>query len=189
MLHTAETPWKPVHLLEYSLMNPQGETIYKTKYAVLQNLALQFMPYQYLFTGKQQFGRYAILDHEEKETGAFFAIYYDFKYHNNTAKMHRGYKVVYKKNFHKNIDKYDPDFIRRNFGENELQRMETFFKESVKKTSTLNLKVFWIIWGALMGACSNRCLGYSDSGRVISAKVFLYFAGVSPYFLKKALVK
>ena len=39
-------------------------------------------------------------------------------------------------------------FIRNNFREDELMHMEIFFKDSVKKSSTLNMKVFWTIFGA-----------------------------------------
>ncbi len=61
--------------------------------------------------------------------------------------MHKGYKVVYKKVYNKNIDKYEPEFIKNNFGEEELMRIDTFFKESIKKSSSLNMKMFWIIFG------------------------------------------
>lgn len=225
VIYTAETPWAPVHLKEFYLMNPQGARIYTTKYAILQNAVSQFMPYKYLFTGEQQFERYGVVDVGGNEIGAFFveknglldskicleyfgkilvgykrslgtmeyvtfydgenvvgqltksnrviadnmdyymihfvdgyesleavlaffAIYYDYRYHNNTAKAYKGYKVVYKKTYHKNIDKFDPDFIRNNFGEDELMHMETFFKDSIQKSSTLNMKVFWTIFGA-----------------------------------------
>ena len=79
---------------------------------------------------------------------AFFVIYYDYRYYNNTAKAHKGVKYVYKKSYDRNIDKYDPDFIRRNFGEEETARMDAFFEESVKKANPMNMKVFWIIFAA-----------------------------------------
>lgn len=225
LIYLAETPWKPIHLKELHLMNPDGKIIYTTKYATIQNMASQFMPYKYLFTGEQEFERYGIVDDTENEVGAFFVekngfldakicleylgkliigykrslgtmeyvtfydgetvvgqltksnkivadnmdnymihfvdgydsleavlaffvMYYDYRYHNNTANVHKGYKVVYKKVYHRNIDKFDPDFIKNNFGEEEITHMDTFFKESVKKSSTLNMKVFWIIFGA-----------------------------------------
>ena len=81
----------------------------------------------------------------------FFTIYYDYRYYNNTAKAHKGVTYVYKKNYDRNIDKYDPDFIRRNFGEGEKARMDTFFAESVKKANPMNMKVFWIIFGSCWG--------------------------------------
>lgn len=82
---------------------------------------------------------------------AFFAIYYDFMYHNHSGEVHKGYKISYKTTYHKNIDKYDPDFIRRNFGEAESLRMDEFFKTSAKASSTLNMKTFWIIFAAGWG--------------------------------------
>ncbi len=224
LIYSAETPWNPVHLKELHLMNAEGKMIYTTKYATLQNVESQFMPYNYLFTGEQEFERYGVIDAAGNEVGAFFVekngflkakicleycgklivgymrtlgtmeyvtfydgetvvgqltksnkivadnkdsymihfvdgydnleavlaffvIYYDYRYHNNTAEFYKGYKVVYKKTYHRNIDKYDPDFIRNNFGEAEMLHMDTFFKESVKKSSSLNMKVFWIVFG------------------------------------------
>lgn len=88
---------------------------------------------------------------ELKPLLAFFAIYYDFVYHNNTGEAVVGYKVSYKKSLHKNVDKYDMDFIRNNFGENAVQDMNNFFKDSVKKSSSLNLKLFWTIFGIGVG--------------------------------------
>lgn len=78
---------------------------------------------------------------------AFFTIYYDFTYHNNSGEVHKGYKVTYKVSYHKNIDKYDPDFISRNFGIEENLRMNEFFKNSAAASSTLNMKTFWLIFG------------------------------------------
>ncbi len=224
VIYRAETPWKPIHLKEFQLMDPSGEIIYTTKYATVQNMVSQFMPYKYLFTGEQEFERYGIVDTNGDEVGAFFVeknglldakicieylgkliigykrslgtmeyvtfydgetvvgqltksnkivadnkdnymihfvdgydsletvlaffvMYYDYRYYNNTANMHKGYKVVYKKVYNKNIDKYDPDFIKNHFGEEELMRMDTFFKESIQTSSSLNMKVFWIIFG------------------------------------------
>ena len=34
---------------------------------------------------------------------------------------------------HKNVDKYDMDFISRTFGESAVQQMKSFFTESVEK--------------------------------------------------------
>ena len=224
VIYTAETPWAPVHLKELHLMNPEGKKIFTTKYATIPNMASQFMPYNYLFIGEQEFERFGIVDMVGNEVGAFFiektgllksqicleylgkllvgykrtlgtmeyvtfydgetvvgqltksnkivadnkdnymihfvdgyesleavlpflVMYYDYRYYNNTANIHKGYKVVYKKVYDRNIDKYDPDFIKNNFGETELARMDAFFAESVKKTSTMNMKVFWLIFG------------------------------------------
>lgn len=82
---------------------------------------------------------------------AFFVIYYDFRYHNNTGEAFKGTKVSYKKSLHKNVDKYDLDFISSNFGNDAVQQMNNFFTESVKKSSSMNLKLFWTIFGIGIG--------------------------------------
>ena len=82
---------------------------------------------------------------------AFFAIYYDFMYHNNSGEVHKGYKSSYKVTYHKNNNKYDPDFISRNFGEEERLRMNEYFKASAAASSTLNMKTFWLIFGISWG--------------------------------------
>lgn len=225
VIYTADAPWGPIHLKEFHLMDAQGNMIYTTKYAIAQNMVSQFLPYNYLFTGDQEFERYGVVDMAGNEVGAFylertailkaqicleyfgklivgyrrvlgtmeyvtfydgetvvgqltksnrviadnkdnymihfvdgyesleavlafFVIYYDYRYYNNTAEAHKGVKYVYKKNYDRNIDKYDPDFIRRNFGEDENARMDSFFEESVKKANPMNMKVFWIIFGS-----------------------------------------
>ena len=45
VIYTAETPWGPVHLKEFHLMDAQGNMIYTTKYATSQNMVSQFLPY------------------------------------------------------------------------------------------------------------------------------------------------
>ncbi len=87
---------------------------------------------------------------ELKPLLAFFVIYYDFRYHNNTGEAFKGYKVSYNKSLHKNVDKYDMDFISRNFGDSAVQQMNNFFSESVekqKKKMSKGMKLFWTLFG------------------------------------------
>ena len=87
---------------------------------------------------------------ELKPLLAFFAIYYDYRYHNNTGEVFAGKKVSYNKSLHKNVDKYDMEFITRNFGTSAVRQMNDFFKGSVEKSKkhmSKNMKLFWTLFG------------------------------------------
>jgi len=80
----------------------------------------------------------------------FFMTYYDFVYHNNTSEAMIGYKVSYTYTYSKNSDKYDSQFILRNFGPEENDRISGKGPNSIKpeaKVGNLSMKTFWIIFG------------------------------------------
>lgn len=81
---------------------------------------------------------------------AFFVIYYDFLYHNNSGEVFRGKKVSYTVTFHKNSNKFDKNFILRHFGEAECARMDAVFKAG--SSGGMNMKLFWLIFGLGWGA-------------------------------------
>lgn len=81
---------------------------------------------------------------------ACFVIYYDFLYHGHAGEYRKGYTVKYTYSFDRNNEKYQDDFIRDNFGEEELKRMEAFFKVK-PMVGSMSLKTFWIIFAAGWG--------------------------------------
>lgn len=81
---------------------------------------------------------------------AFFTIYYDFLYYNHSGEINKTYSVKYSYTIDKNKDKYNEDFIVKNFGPEEVARMEELMK--VKPTvAGMSLKTFWIIFAAGWG--------------------------------------
>ena len=81
---------------------------------------------------------------------AFFTIYYDFLYCNHSGEFNKTYSVKYTYSFDRNSDKYNEDFILKNFGEAEVARMEEVFKVE-PKVGGMSLKTFWIIFAAGWG--------------------------------------
>ncbi len=81
---------------------------------------------------------------------AFFTIYYDFLFHNHSGEINKTYSVKYTYSYNKNNDKYDSDFILRNFGAAEVARMEEALKVE-PKVAGMSLKTFWIIFAAGWG--------------------------------------
>ena len=81
---------------------------------------------------------------------AFFTVYYDFRYHNKTGEVVATTNASFKKSLHKNLDKYDLDFISSNFGSDAVQQMNSFFadsEEKQKKKMSKGMKLFWTIFG------------------------------------------
>lgn len=81
---------------------------------------------------------------------AFFTIYYDFIYNNNSGELQKSYEVKYTYSFDKNSSKYQDTFIRDNFSEAEEARMEELLKVT-PMVGGMTLKTFWIIFGVGWG--------------------------------------
>lgn len=88
---------------------------------------------------------------------AFFVIYYDFLYHNNNGEYRKGgYDSNIRYTYDKNSAKYDKDFLRRQFGEAEEQRIDQWIRQTyadAPKNSNFDLKKFWLIFGIGWGVC------------------------------------
>lgn len=82
---------------------------------------------------------------------AFFTIYYDFLYHNHSGEVNKTYSVKYSYSISKNQDKYNEDFILKNFGEKEVARMEEVMKVK-PMVAGMSMKTFWIIFASGWGA-------------------------------------
>ena len=81
---------------------------------------------------------------------AFFTVYYDFMYHNNSGKVMIGYSTKYVYTYDKNNKKYDKNFIRNNFGQAEDDRINGKGSNSMKAKASvgnLTMKQFWTIFG------------------------------------------
>ncbi len=82
---------------------------------------------------------------------AFFTIYYDFLYYNHSGESNKTYSVKYTYTIGKKKDKYNEDFILKNFGAEEVTRMEELMKVK-PMVGGMSLKTFWIIFAAGWGA-------------------------------------
>ncbi len=84
----------------------------------------------------------------------FFVVYFDFIYHNNSGEIMVGTKIKYTYSFDKNMDKYDPNFILANFGQEEADRIAGKGPNSIVPPTTvagMSMKTFWIIFGSCWG--------------------------------------
>lgn len=80
---------------------------------------------------------------------SFFTIYYDYLYHNNSGKYEKSIKFERSYSIDMNNDKYDPDFIKNEFGIDENNRVEDIIKfneQELKKETKKFLKLFWTIF-------------------------------------------
>lgn len=82
---------------------------------------------------------------------AFFTIYYDYLYYNHSGQINKTYSVKYNYTFDRNNDKYNEDFILKNFGAEEVARMEELMKVT-PKIGGMSMKTFWIIFASVWGA-------------------------------------
>ncbi len=85
---------------------------------------------------------------------SFFVIYFDFRYHNNNGEVVIGKKVQMVYTYDKNNDKYDPDFVRLHFGQEEEDRINGSGPGSIRPEGNgmgMSMKTFWIIFGVGWG--------------------------------------
>lgn len=83
-----------------------------------------------------------------------FTVYYDFLYHNNSGEVMIGYSTKKIYTYDKNNDKYDKNFILKNFGQAEDDRINGKGDNSIEAKAmvgNLTMKQFWTIfaigWG------------------------------------------
>lgn len=80
---------------------------------------------------------------------AMFTIYYDYRFHNNSGQAFIGTSVNITYTYDKNNKKYNKNFIRENFGEEEHNRVESYLNRKVEmRAGWITVKRFWIIFGA-----------------------------------------
>ncbi len=83
---------------------------------------------------------------------AMFTIFYDYSYHNNSGQFVKGTYISKTYTYDYNSKKYNKNFIRNNFGEQEHERLEAFINRKVEmKVGNLTMKQFWIIFGVCWG--------------------------------------
>ena len=83
---------------------------------------------------------------------AMFTVFYDYCYHNNSGQFVKGTYVSKTYTYDYNSKKYNKDFIRQNFGEQEHERLEAFINRKVEfKVGNLTMKQFWIIFALGLG--------------------------------------
>lgn len=65
-----------------------------------------------------------------REVIGLFVIYYDFMYHSNSGSIHIGWDAHTTYTYDKNNDKYNKDYIKEQFGEEENERVEKFISDT-----------------------------------------------------------
>ena len=74
---------------------------------------------------------------------ALYAVYYDFIHHNNSGQYFKGKSVNMSYSYDIHQKKYNANFIRDNFGEEENQRLEAFAKRNVDS------RKFWLFFAGV----------------------------------------
>lgn len=83
---------------------------------------------------------------------AMFTVFYDYCYHNNSGQFVKGTYISKSYTYDYNSKKYNKDFIRNAFGEQEHERLEAFVNRKVEmKVGSLTMKQFWILFAAVWG--------------------------------------
>lgn len=78
---------------------------------------------------------------------AMYTIFYDYCFHNSSGQYVKGTYVNASYTYDYNSKKYNKNFIRDNFGEQEHARLEAFINRKVEfKVGNLTMKQFWIIF-------------------------------------------